>query len=63
MPGSVVCRCALQDVFWKDEYVFSFSFPQPSARAAAPSPAESDDEVPIPRFSYHTALVSNCGDA
>jgi hypothetical protein len=57
MPGSVVYRCAFQDVFWKDGYVFSSSFPQPSARAAAPPPAESDDEVPIPRFSYHTAIL------
>jgi hypothetical protein len=37
--------------------------PQPSARAAAPLPADSDDEVPIPRFSHRTALVSCYGDA
>jgi hypothetical protein len=37
--------------------------PQPFAHAAAPSPAPSDDEVPIPRFSYCTALVSCYGDA
>jgi hypothetical protein len=34
-----------------------------SAHAAAPSPAESDDEVPIPRFSHRTALLSCYGDA
>jgi hypothetical protein len=36
---------------------------QPSAHAAAPSPADRDDEVPIPRFSHHTALVSCYSDA
>jgi hypothetical protein len=36
---------------------------QPSAQAAAPSPAGSDDEVPIPRISNRTALVSCYGDA
>jgi hypothetical protein len=39
------------------------SSPQPSACAAAPSPADSDYEVPIPRFSHRTALVSCYGDA
>jgi hypothetical protein len=37
--------------------------PKPSAHAAAPSPDDRDDEVPIPRFSHHTALVSCYGDA
>jgi hypothetical protein len=37
--------------------------PQPSAHAATSSPAHSDDEVPIPRFSHGTVLVSCYGDA
>jgi hypothetical protein len=37
--------------------------PQPSAHAAAPSPSDSYGEVPIPRFSHCTALVSCYGDA
>jgi hypothetical protein len=41
----------------------SLALPQPAAHAAAPSPANSDEEVPIPRFSHRTALVSCYGDA
>jgi hypothetical protein len=37
--------------------------PRPSAHAAAASPIDSDDELPIPRFSHHLALVSCYGDA
>jgi hypothetical protein len=36
--------------------------PRPSARAAATSLADSDDEVHIPCFSRHTALLSCYGD-
>jgi hypothetical protein len=34
-----------------------------SLHAAAPLPADNDDDVPIPRFLHHTALVSCYGDA
>jgi hypothetical protein len=30
----------------------------PSPHAAAASPADSDDEVPVPHFTLHPALVS-----
>jgi hypothetical protein len=37
--------------------------PRPSSCAAATSLADSDDEVPIPRLSCRTALLSCYGDA
>jgi hypothetical protein len=65
----VPCRSGAPDQVSDDEapipclHVTPPPPPRHSARAAAVSPADSDDEVPIPRFSHHPALVSCCGSS
>jgi hypothetical protein len=74
-PRSRVCCCSPQVPCMSgapvqvsdDEFPISClhvtSPPRPAAHAAAASPTDSDDELPIPRFSHHPALVSWDGDA